>query len=98
MRNAAHDCANPPNRLLPPLLARLFPARILAACGLALLLIPPSLYAQSQAKPDHLVIYTIDVEGGQSTLLVAPSGASLLVDTGWPENNARDTDRILAAI
>jgi competence protein ComEC len=45
-----------------------------------------------------LLIYTIDVEGGQSTLLVAPSGASLLVDTGWPDNNGRDTDRILAAM
>ena len=38
------------------------------------------------------------MEGGQSTLLVAPSGASLLVDTGWPDNNGRDTDRILAAM
>ncbi len=98
MRNAAHNCANPPNHLLPPLLARLFPARIVSATGLALLLLSAPLYAQSQARPDHLVIYTIDVEGGQSTLLVAPSGASLLVDTGWPENNARDTDRILAAM
>ena len=98
MRNAVHDCTNPPNRLLPPFLTRLFPTRVLFACGLALLFISVPLYAQAQARPDHLVIYTIDVEGGQSTLLVAPSGASLLVDTGWPENNARDTDRILAAM
>ena len=52
----------------------------------------------AQAKSSHLRIYTIDVEGGQSTLLVSPSGASLLVDTGWPGNNGRDADRIQAAM
>ncbi|HEX4758245.1 MAG TPA: MBL fold metallo-hydrolase [Terracidiphilus sp.] len=46
----------------------------------------------------HLLIYSIDVEGGQSTLLVAPSGASLLVDTGWPGHDDRDADRIQAAM
>lgn len=46
----------------------------------------------------NLRIYFIDVEGGQSTLLVAPSGQSLLVDTGWPENNHRDADRISQAM
>ena len=55
--------------------------------------------AQAQtSEAKHLLIYTIDVEGGQSTLLVAPSGASLLVDTGWPGNNGRDADRIQAAM
>jgi competence protein ComEC len=39
-----------------------------------------------------LNVYFIDVEGGQSTLFVSPSGQSLLVDTGWP--GARDADRI----
>src|ERR1700694_2415792 len=39
-----------------------------------------------------LDIYFIDVEGGQSTLFVSPSGQSLLVDTGWP--GPRDADRI----
>ena len=29
-------------------------------------------------------MYFIDVEGGQATLFVSPSGESLLVDTGWP--------------
>ena len=51
--------------------------------------------AHSAASPD-LRIYSIDVEGGQATLLVAPSGASLLVDTGWPQS--RDTQRIQAAM
>ena len=39
-----------------------------------------------------LDVYFIDVEGGQSTLLVSPSGQSLLIDAGWP--GARDADRI----
>ncbi len=47
----------------------------------------------AQAQPSgHLRIYAIDVEGGQSTLLVAPSGASLLVDTGWPSVNGTSAD------
>jgi beta-lactamase superfamily II metal-dependent hydrolase len=45
----------------------------------------------------HLDIYSIDVEGGQSTLFVSPSGESLLIDTGWPGFNGRDADRIVAA-
>jgi competence protein ComEC len=44
-----------------------------------------------------LRVYFIDVEGGQSTLFVTPAGKSLLVDTGWPDNNFRDADRIVAA-
>jgi len=48
------------------------------------------------SKP--LRIYSIDVEGGQSTLLVSPSGASLLIDTGWPGSNGRDADRVQAAM
>jgi beta-lactamase superfamily II metal-dependent hydrolase len=44
-----------------------------------------------------LDVYFIDVEGGQATLVVAPSGESLLVDTGWPGFNGRDAERILAA-
>ena len=31
-----------------------------------------------------LDIYFIDVEGGQSTLLVTPAGQSLLIDAGFP--------------
>jgi competence protein ComEC len=47
-------------------------------------------------QPKDLTIYYIDVEGGQSTLFVAPSGESLLVDTGSP--GGRDTGRIMQAI
>jgi competence protein ComEC len=42
-------------------------------------------------------VYVIDVEGGEATLFVSPSGESLLVDTGWPGFDGRDADRILAA-
>ena len=45
-----------------------------------------------------LDIYFIDVEGGQSTLLVTPAGESLLVDTGYGGNDARDARRIMAAV
>ena len=41
-----------------------------------------------------LDVYFIDVEGGQSTLFVTPSGKSMLVDTGWPDFHGRDAERI----
>jgi beta-lactamase superfamily II metal-dependent hydrolase len=65
-----------------------------------LALLPPAQIVRAQAKPaNHLIIYAIDVEGGQSTLLVdTATGASLLVDTGWPGNNGRDASRIQAAM
>ena len=44
-----------------------------------------------------LQIYSIDVEGGQSTLIVSPSGQSILVDAGWADFKGRDADRIAAA-
>jgi beta-lactamase superfamily II metal-dependent hydrolase len=45
-----------------------------------------------------LSIYFIDVEGGQSTLIVTPEGQSLLVDAGYPGRDGRDPDRIMAAV
>ena len=45
----------------------------------------------------NLEVYSIDVEGGQATLFVSPSGESLLVDTGWAGFNHRDANRIAAA-
>jgi beta-lactamase superfamily II metal-dependent hydrolase len=61
---------------------------------LALLLLasPGMLYAQ----PKNLEIYWIDVEGGAATLVVAPSGESMLIDTGWVVGD-RDAKRIYAA-
>jgi beta-lactamase superfamily II metal-dependent hydrolase len=51
-------------------------------------------FAYAQAP---LQVYFIDVEGGQSTLFVTPDHHSLLIDTGWPDKNGRDADRIVAA-
>ena len=65
------------------------------ACVLGLACIATPLVAWG-AKGD-LKMYMIDVEGGQSTLFVTPAGQSLLIDTGWPGNGGRDSDRILAA-
>ena len=59
--------------------------RLRLAVGLA----SPILWAQQKKA---LEVYFIDVEGGQSTLFVSPSGQSLLVDTGWA--GARDAGRI----
>jgi competence protein ComEC len=61
-------------------------------CLIAVLLAFSGPCARAQeSKP--LNVYFIDVEGGQSTLLVTPSGQSLLVDAGWP--GSRDADRIV---
>ena len=63
------------------------------------------------AQRETLDIYFIDVEGGQSTLLVTPSGQTLLIDAGWAgvpsggrmqgtpgdPHKARDANRIAAA-
>jgi competence protein ComEC len=48
------------------------------------------------SKANNLVAYFIDVEGGQSTLIVTPEGESVLVDAGWSGNEGRDAARIAA--
>jgi competence protein ComEC len=54
-----------------------------------------ALWAQPPDKA--LKIYFVDVEGGQASLFVTPTGESLLIDTGWPGFNGRDADRIVEA-
>jgi beta-lactamase superfamily II metal-dependent hydrolase len=44
-----------------------------------------------------LDIYFIDVEGGQSTLVVTPARQALLIDTGYAGFDNRDPNRISAA-
>lgn len=61
--------------------------------GLASTLLP----SRAWAAKGELQVYFIDVEGGQATLFVTPAGQSMLIDTGWPDNNGRDADRIVAA-
>ena len=93
MRTAA-----PPRSILRrtlPRVALVVIALLLAAC--VAFLHPQRAAAQASAAK-HLLIYSIDVEGGQSTLLVSPSGASLLVDTGWPTPDGRDAGRIQLAM
>ena len=49
------------------------------------------------SKP--LDIYVVDVEGGNATLFIAPSGESVLIDTGnGGAAAARDAGRIVAAM
>ncbi len=44
-----------------------------------------------------LTAYFIDVEGGQATLFITPSGQTVLIDTGFPGFDGRDAGRIAAA-
>jgi competence protein ComEC len=71
---------------------------LVIACMAAAGLFGTSAAARAPSIAKHLLIYSIDVEGGQATLLVAPSGGSLLVDTGWPGNDGRDATRIETAM
>ena len=75
---------------------------LLVAASMALLPRPAA------AERRTLDIYFIDVEGGQATLVIAPTGQSLLIDAGFPgdgtfaslpgdSKKARDANRILAA-
>lgn len=66
--------------------------------ALLFLMISAFAFAQRRpAQPRTLDIYWIDVEGGAATLIVSPTGESLLVDTGFPGNGDRDAQRIVQA-
>lgn len=52
----------------------------------------------ADAKDGKLDIYFIDVEGGAATLIVTPSGESMLVDSGMADVANRDLGRILDVI
>src|SRR5689334_8816241 len=65
--------------------------------ALAVLVLAATAPALAQNAPRTLDITWIDVEGGAATLLVAPSGESMLVDTGYAVGD-RDAKRIYAAI
>ncbi len=47
------------------------------------------------ADEGSLDLYFIDVEGGAATLIVTPLKESVLIDSGYPDNQARDLDRII---
>src|SRR5258708_17358551 len=61
---------------------------------LAIALSPAILVAQTRTAKT-LEVYVVDVEGGNATLFVSPSGESVLIDTGNP--GVRDAGRIMAA-
>ena len=72
--------------------------RMTVACLLLLLLLTVGVSPAPRTR-DALEIYVIDVEGGKSTLVVSPSGESMLIDTGNIGDGAqRDADRIMAAV
>jgi competence protein ComEC len=98
MRNLARDEFNGNRRGTGPRLARCLPALLLALLALTFTCGASAQSSGKSSDAPHLRIYAIDVEGGQSTLLVSPAGASLLVDTGWSGNNGRDAERIQAAM
>jgi competence protein ComEC len=69
---------------------------MLLLCGLVLF---ASLAGAQTKAPKMLQIYVIDVEGGNAVLFVAPSGESMLVDTGNGGDGAvRDSGRVMAAV
>jgi competence protein ComEC len=62
-----------------------------------LLLAAGALLAKDRpSKANNLVVYLVDVEGGQATFIVTPEGESVLIDAGWSGNDARDASRIAA--
>jgi beta-lactamase superfamily II metal-dependent hydrolase len=71
--------------------------RSLLRAALLLCLLQSGFYVKAAEASKPLQFYFVDVEGGQATLVVSPSGESLLIDTGWPGYEGRDADRILAA-
>ena len=72
-------------------------AGALLLASLLALIGPDRVAAQGRKTLD---IYVVDVEGGNATLFVSPSGGSVLIDTGnlAPEAAARDAERIMAAV
>ena len=62
--------------------------------SLSTLALAAALAVQPGARTLH--IYVVDTEGGKATLFVAPSGRTVLIDSGNP--GGRDTDRLMAAI
>jgi competence protein ComEC len=55
--------------------------------------------AQTRSATRGLDIYVVDVEGGNATLFVSPSGGSVLIDSGnGGAAAARDADRIMTAV
>jgi len=77
----------------------LFSFRLFTLCLFSIVVLgatPANAGAAAGTDAGALHVYFIDVEGGQATLFVTPAHKSLLIDTGWPGNDGRDADRIVA--
>jgi len=67
--------------------------RLIRTAALVLLTVP------ALSAAGTLDMYVIDLEGSKASLLVSPSGETMLIDAGIPvsERNGRDTGRIVEA-
>src|SRR2546423_14797904 len=75
---------------------RSIPSLTTAAALAALMIASSGAAAQTRTTLD---IYVVDVEGGNATLFVPPSGESVLIDSGNVAPAAiRDAERIMAAV
>jgi competence protein ComEC len=74
-------------------------SKLLLTAGLAALIATAGLTPATAQNRTTLDIYVVDVEGGNATLFVPPSGESVLIDTGnfAPDAAIRDAERIMAA-
>jgi hypothetical protein len=69
------------------------PVRRIAAIVLVFVSLTPAFAGRDDGRLD---IYWIDVEGGAATLVVTPTGETVLIDTGNP--GFRDADRIVKVL
>ena len=66
---------------------------------IGVLLLLGATFPAAQTRSKTLEIYVLDVEGGNATLFVTPSGEAVLIDTGNGGPAAgRDAGRIMAAV
>jgi competence protein ComEC len=68
--------------------------RIVLSAVLAVALAATAVLAQQRTTLD---VYVVDVEGGNATLFVTPSGESVLIDAGNANGAPRDAGRIMDA-
>lgn len=68
--------------------------RMIVISLLTVLLLLPSV-SSADSVDGCFDLYFIDVEGGAATLIVTPAGESVLIDSGYPDNQGRDLDRII---
>ena len=94
LRTIVRSLTSAASLVRPALLAS---AALLAPAAALLALAGAQAQSPAPVPGGPLQVYFLDVEGGQATLFVTPDHHSLLIDTGWPGNNGRDADRIVAA-